>query len=125
MCVYLHSSCHSRYFKDPTNLQRLRNLISTYVWTHMDVGYSQGMCDLLAPLLVVIDDEPLAYACFLCLMETAQELFPPSKGMNTRLANVQALLQVEASTYPFTNQCNDAPMRHGLSISLWEYIWRI
>ncbi len=60
----------------------------------MDVGYSQGMCDLLAPLLVVIDDEPLAYACFLCLMETAQELFPPSKGMNTRLANVQALLQV-------------------------------
>ena len=28
----------------------------SYVWAHMSDGYSQGMCDLLAPLLVVFDD---------------------------------------------------------------------
>lgn len=27
-----------------------------YVWEHLDVGYVQGMCDLLAPLLVIIDE---------------------------------------------------------------------
>lgn len=52
------------------------------------------MCDLLSPLLVVLDGEPLAYACYLRLMETAIKLFPPNTSMNTRLANVQALLQV-------------------------------
>jgi len=27
-----------------------------YVWETLDVGYIQGMCDLLAPLLVIFDD---------------------------------------------------------------------
>ena len=27
-----------------------------YVWENLDVGYIQGMCDLVAPLLVVFDD---------------------------------------------------------------------
>ena len=29
---------------------------SRYVWEHLEVGYVQGMCDLLAPLLVILDD---------------------------------------------------------------------
>lgn len=28
----------------------------SYVWEHLDMGYVQGMCDLLAPLLVILDD---------------------------------------------------------------------
>lgn len=28
----------------------------SYVWEHLDVGYVQGMCDLLAPLLVTLDN---------------------------------------------------------------------
>ena len=27
-----------------------------YVWENLEVGYIQGMCDLLAPLLVVFND---------------------------------------------------------------------
>ncbi len=30
--------------------------IHSYIWKNTDTGYSQGMCDLLAPLLVVFDD---------------------------------------------------------------------
>lgn len=68
--------------------------MSTYVWTHLNEGYSQGMCDLLAPLLVILEDESLTYACYLCLMNTAIELFPPHNGMNTKISNLKALLQV-------------------------------
>lgn len=28
----------------------------SYVWEHLEVGYVQGMCDLLAPLMVILDD---------------------------------------------------------------------
>ncbi|GFY39377.1 small G protein signaling modulator 1 [Trichonephila inaurata madagascariensis] len=39
------------------NLEKLRNVMCTYVWEHLDMGYVQGMCDLVAPLLVIFDDE--------------------------------------------------------------------
>ena len=64
----------------------------------MSEGYSQGMCDLLAPLMVIFDDETLAHACYLKFMESAIKLFPPNTGMNTRLANIQSLLQVGTCT---------------------------
>lgn len=38
------------------NLEKLRNIMCTYVWDHLDIGYVQGMCDLVAPLLVIFDD---------------------------------------------------------------------
>lgn len=31
-------------------------LSPSYIWQHIEVGYVQGMCDLLAPLLVILDD---------------------------------------------------------------------
>ena len=57
------------------------------------------MCDLLAPVLVVIGNEPLAFACYLKVMERAAKLFPPNTAMNTRLANLQSLLQVSVWEY--------------------------
>ena len=38
------------------NLEKLRNVMCTYVWEHLEIGYVQGMCDLVAPLLVIFDD---------------------------------------------------------------------
>ncbi len=66
---------------------KLRNIVTTYVWENLTDGYSQGMCDLLAPLLVILDDETMAYACFLQLMEQTEQL-------GIRICNIQALLQV-------------------------------
>ena len=44
------------YFTNAGNLDKLRNVMCTYVWEHLEVGYVQGMCDLVAPLLVILDD---------------------------------------------------------------------
>ena len=30
--------------------------VCRYVWEHLEVGYVQGMCDLVAPLLVIFDE---------------------------------------------------------------------
>ena len=97
MCYHLLTTC--RFFKELGNLAKLRNIVTTYVWGHLDDGYSQGMCDLLAPLLVVLQDEALTYACYQCLMKSAILLFPPHTDMNSRLSNLKALLQVGWNEY--------------------------
>ncbi|VDO05050.1 unnamed protein product [Rodentolepis nana] len=67
------------------NLYRLRTIMCTWIWQHMNIGYVQGMCDLLAPLLVVLEDEALTHACFSQLMVTMLNNFPlrPLKSQTT------------------------------------------
>jgi len=53
------------------------------------------MCDLAAPLLVILDDEAEAYMCFKLLMERMSANFPIGGGaMDTHFANMRSLLQV-------------------------------
>uniref|UniRef100_A0A1A9UGI3 Rab-GAP TBC domain-containing protein n=1 Tax=Glossina austeni TaxID=7395 RepID=A0A1A9UGI3_GLOAU len=76
------------------NLDKLRNVITTYVWEHLEIGYMQGMCDLLAPLLVIFDDEALTYGCFCKLMERMIENFPNGRAMDMHFANMRSLIQI-------------------------------
>ncbi|KAH8397947.1 hypothetical protein KR222_006852 [Zaprionus bogoriensis] len=76
------------------NLDKLRNVISTYVWEHLDIGYMQGMCDLVAPLLVIFDDESLSYSCFCKLMERMIDNFPSGGAMDMHFANMRSLIQI-------------------------------
>ncbi|XP_062698458.1 small G protein signaling modulator 2-like isoform X2 [Aedes albopictus] len=76
------------------NLDKLRNVICTYVWEHLDVGYMQGMCDLVAPLLVIFDDESLSYGCFCRFMERMIENFPNGGAMDMHFANMRSLIQI-------------------------------
>ncbi|XP_055294871.1 small G protein signaling modulator 1-like isoform X2 [Sitodiplosis mosellana] len=76
------------------NLDKLRNVICTYVWEHLEVGYMQGMCDLVAPLLVIFDDESMSYSCFCRLMERMIENFPSGNAMDMHLANMRSLIQI-------------------------------
>ncbi|XP_052224639.1 small G protein signaling modulator 1-like [Dreissena polymorpha] len=76
------------------NLEKLRNIMCTYVWEHLDVGYVQGMCDLLAPLLVILDDEAKTYSCFCELMKRMCSNFPHGGAMDTHFANMRSLIQI-------------------------------
>ncbi|KAH8042601.1 hypothetical protein HPB51_024822 [Rhipicephalus microplus] len=75
------------------NLEKLRNVMCTYVWEHLDVGYVQGMCDLVAPLLVIFDDEMLTYSCFCELMKRMAANFPHGGAMDHHFANMRSLIQ--------------------------------
>ncbi|XP_032860697.2 small G protein signaling modulator 2 isoform X5 [Tyto alba] len=76
------------------NLEKLRNVMCSYVWEHLEVGYVQGMCDLLAPLMVVLDNDQLAYSCFSHLMKRMSQNFPNGGAMDTHFANMRSLIQI-------------------------------
>ncbi|XP_017507073.2 small G protein signaling modulator 2 isoform X5 [Manis javanica] len=81
------------YFTSP-NLERLRDIMCSYVWEHLDIGYVQGMCDLLAPLLVILDNDQLAYSCFSLLMKRMSQNFPNGGAMDIHFANMRSLIQI-------------------------------
>uniref|UniRef100_A0A8C4F7T1 Small G protein signaling modulator 2 n=1 Tax=Dicentrarchus labrax TaxID=13489 RepID=A0A8C4F7T1_DICLA len=82
------------YYFTPANLEKLRNIMCSYVWEHLEMGYVQGMCDLLAPLMVILDDECLAYSCFTQLMKRMSQNFPNGGAMDTHFANMRSLIQI-------------------------------
>ncbi|XP_040275620.1 small G protein signaling modulator 1 [Bufo bufo] len=82
------------WYFTPTNLEKLRNVMCSYVWQHIETGYVQGMCDLLAPLLVILDDEALAFSCFTELMKRMNQNFPHGGAMDTHFANMRSLIQI-------------------------------
>ncbi|XP_060640760.2 small G protein signaling modulator 1 [Anolis sagrei] len=87
--------CDRNYwYFTPANLEKLRNVMCSYVWHHLDIGYVQGMCDLLAPLLVILDDEALAFSCFSELMKRMNQNFPHGGAMDTHFANMRSLIQI-------------------------------
>ncbi|XP_017919899.1 PREDICTED: small G protein signaling modulator 2 isoform X2 [Capra hircus] len=87
--------CDRNYwYFTPPNLERLRDVMCSYVWEHLDVGYVQGMCDLLAPLLVVLDNDQLAYSCFSHLMKRMSQNFPNGGAMDAHFANMRSLIQI-------------------------------
>ncbi|KAM3610600.1 uncharacterized protein V6R79_006465 [Siganus canaliculatus] len=87
--------CDRNYwYFTPANLEKLRNIMCSYIWRHLDIGYVQGMCDLLAPLLVILDDEAMAFSCFTELMKRMNQNFPHGGAMDSHFANMRSLIQI-------------------------------
>ncbi|CAG9791480.1 unnamed protein product [Diatraea saccharalis] len=87
--------CDRNYpFFTDENLDKLRNIMCTYVWEHLDTGYMQGMCDLAAPLLVMMREEAVAHALFARLMDKARDNFPSGQAMDAHFADMRSLIQI-------------------------------
>lgn len=50
------------------NLQMLNDILMTYVMYNFDLGYVQGMSDLLSPILQLIQNESESFWCFVGFM---------------------------------------------------------
>uniref|UniRef100_A0A671XPA2 Small G protein signaling modulator 1-like n=1 Tax=Sparus aurata TaxID=8175 RepID=A0A671XPA2_SPAAU len=122
------------------NLDKLRNIMCSYVWQHLDTGYVQGMCDLLAPLLVILDDEVMAFSCFTELMKRMNQNFPHGGAMDSHFANMRSLIQIlDSELFELMQQNGDythfyfcyrwflldfkREMVYDDVFSLWETIW--
>lgn len=128
------------WYFTPENLEKLRNIMCSYVWLNLDIGYVQGMCDLLAPLLVILDDEVMAFSCFTELMKRMNQNFPHGGAMDTHFANMRSLIQIlDSELFELMQQNGDythfyfcyrwflldfkREMVYDDVFSVWETIW--
>lgn len=78
--------------KGNQNLLVLRDILITYSAYHPDVGYVQGMNDILSRFLIVLGSETEAYWCFVNYMETVKRDFLDD-GMLHKVEQVRVLLK--------------------------------
>ena len=77
------------------NIQKMRRILLAYAFYNFDLGYCQGMSDLLAPLLYVISDEADAFWCFVGLMGRMERNFDQDQsGMHNQLLALRKLVQL-------------------------------
>eukprot|EP00697_Spironema_sp_BW2_P017149 gnl/Spiro4/8718_TR4564_c0_g1_i1.p1 gnl/Spiro4/8718_TR4564_c0_g1~~gnl/Spiro4/8718_TR4564_c0_g1_i1.p1 ORF type:complete len:737 (-),score=204.35 gnl/Spiro4/8718_TR4564_c0_g1_i1:34-2244(-) len=76
------------------NLTTLNDILVTYAFYNFDIGYCQGMSDLLAPILFWVRDEAEAFWCFAGLMEVMEKNFHKDQnGMQQHLDAMQRLVE--------------------------------
>ncbi|KAJ3192853.1 GTPase activating protein, partial [Entophlyctis luteolus] len=76
------------------NLELLKSILITYCMYDFDVGYVQGMNDLLSPILAVMDDEVEAFWGFVGWMDLKRaNFFRDQSGMNAELELLESLLR--------------------------------
>jgi hypothetical protein len=81
------------YFKGDNSkgTDTLKNILMTYMMYNFNLGYVQGMSDLVAPILMEVQDEVMAFWLFAKFME--------------RIVSVVYGLTVSCSLHKLENQC--------------------
>ncbi|XP_058796976.1 TBC1 domain family member 15 isoform X2 [Phymastichus coffea] len=80
--------------KNP-HLIQLHDILMTYVMYNFDLGYVQGMSDLLSPILCLMDNEVDAFWCFVGFMEKVSTNFEMDQaGMKAQLCQLHNILLV-------------------------------
>ncbi|XP_068579241.1 TBC1 domain family member 15 isoform X2 [Cebidichthys violaceus] len=89
---------------DNPGLVLLHDILMTYCMLDFDLGYVQGMSDLLSPILYVMENEVDAFWCFVSFMEQMHQNFEEQmQGMKTQLIQLSTLLRL-------------------LDLSFWNYL---
>ncbi|CAH8625293.1 unnamed protein product [Dicrocoelium dendriticum] len=104
----------NNYSRGSDNLHILRRVVLTYLWEHLEDGYTQGMCDIVAPILALISSgctdqdivEETTYIYFHHLLQTySGKLFTVAYGsseMDRNFSTLKTLIQAtdpELATY--------------------------
>ncbi|KFK32984.1 hypothetical protein AALP_AA6G314300 [Arabis alpina] len=73
---------------------RLVGILEAYAVYDPEIGYCQGMSDLLSPLLAVIEDDVLAFWCFVGFMSKARHNFRLDEvGIRRQLSMVSKIIK--------------------------------
>uniref|UniRef100_A0A8C9U6H6 TBC1 domain family member 15 n=1 Tax=Scleropages formosus TaxID=113540 RepID=A0A8C9U6H6_SCLFO len=96
----------NKFYEGPDNpgLILLHDILMTYCMYDFDLGYVQGMSDLLSPILYVMENEVDTFWCFVSFMDQMHQNFEEQmQGMKTQLIQLGTLLQL-------------------LDLSFWNYL---
>jgi hypothetical protein len=76
------------------HMEQLKDMLLTYNEYNRDLGYVQGMSDLLAPIYAVLQDDALAFWAFKCFMDRMERNFlRDQSGMRAQLRALDHLVQ--------------------------------
>ncbi|XP_048865269.1 TBC1 domain family member 15 isoform X1 [Brienomyrus brachyistius] len=87
----------NKFYEGPDNpgLILLHDILMTYCMYDFDLGYVQGMSDLLSPILYVMENEVDAFWCFVSFMDQMHQNFEEQmQGMKTQLIHLSTLLRL-------------------------------
>lgn len=90
-----HPDPNSPFAETGTNvhLEQMKEMLLTYNEYNKDLGYVQGMSDLLAPLYAVIQDDAVAFWAFQKFMERMERNFlRDQSGMRNQLLTLDQLV---------------------------------
>ena len=123
------------------NVLIMKRILLNYAFHNPAVGYTQGMSDLLAPLLIELRDESEAFWCFEGLMERTLFISSPKDcDMDQNLTLLRELLRImNAKFYAhlkslpdglellFTHRwlllCFKREFPEGAALKIWESAW--
>nr|GMC64442.1 TBC1 domain family member 15-like [Ipomoea batatas] len=88
------------------NVNLLHDILLTYSFYNFDLGYCQGMSDLLSPILYVMEDESESFWCFVALMERLGPNFNRDQnGMHSQLFALCKLVELlDSPLHNYFNQ---------------------
>lgn len=85
---------------DNPNIEIMKNILLNYALYNPYMGYTQGMSDLLAPILSEIRDEAESFWCFVGLMQrTIFVSSPKDVDMDINLSYLRELLRLMTSDF--------------------------
>ncbi|KAG4304990.1 hypothetical protein PORY_001665 [Pneumocystis oryctolagi] len=93
--IVSNNAFDSCLLEENPHLETLKSILLTYNEYNKDLGYVQGMCDLLSPLYVVIKNEALSFWAFVSFMKRMQyNFFEDQSGMKKQLMILDQLIQL-------------------------------
>ncbi|KAI9813829.1 MAG: GTPase activating protein [Pycnora praestabilis] len=77
------------------HLEQMKDMLLTYNEYNRDLGYVQGMSDLLAPIYAIMQDDAIAFWAFVKFMERMERNFlRDQSGMRAQLLTLDHLVQL-------------------------------
>ncbi|OAX84961.1 hypothetical protein ACJ72_00663 [Emergomyces africanus] len=92
-----HPDPDSPFAETGTNvhMEQMKDMLLTYNEYNRDLGYVQGMSDLLAPIYAVMQDDAVAFWAFVGFMDRMERNFlRDQSGMRTQLLTLDQLVQL-------------------------------
>ncbi|GAB2300302.1 hypothetical protein Dimus_034338 [Dionaea muscipula] len=125
---------------DNPNVNFLHDILLTYSFYNFDLGYCQGMSDLLSPIFYVMKDDSEAFWCFSALMERLGPNFNRDQnGMHSQLFAISKLVEIldgPLHNYFKQNDCLNyffcfrwiliqfkRELKYEDTMRLWEVLW--